>query len=610
MPGKKKISKKESKLLDLLRSSLSEEEIRQVFAGALLSLDKKGFDRLIQHLHLDTGKTLRQVMASYKKGVSKSKPTPGLGKIRQEWDRAISDWWDCLMESGDEEGKYVYQENHWDAPYLDTSALAEDLKKIAARMRSMIHRVVKENVDSEFDFFELAEKSVEEVGSGLPEWMECWDDGYLFGAEVTGCLLEWAWLKARTNQITEASFEFIEDVRELESSNDKIYLDEDAVVGFVLALDEDCQRDILAGIEENRTAPEWKAVLGNVRSGWFMLHKELLKRWSKSRHSEICRENIQKDWKLALPVLEGLIKKGAFEEASAIAEEARKGLLDDELWEPTRDLLICHRQHYFFYSSEETLVRFFNLWSKTAGGLGRKELQAALSLQAVMVAKWKDWDTVLSKFDKSSSAGFEALVDRFYEQWKNLTAEQAEKYTVDKDWGIEGSWIPILIDEARAKRRNSRRFHKSMREWLKQASHPSENMKHLRYYLEKLTWELNRSSAIRKISPALYQILSSRYSESDLLDKSMKRWLKRLDGSALFSDIMAVWKKGIVHLVPDPAGARNSRYDHHAEWLKALFELNHPEYDRMVKEWREIHRRRINLWKAVSKQGLPVPGKR
>lgn len=309
MLGKKRTAKKDAALLELLRNSLAEEEIRQVLTGALQSLDAAGFERLIGRLDPNTGETVQRVMASHKKGAPKSKPAPGRAKIRQEWDRVIGDWRDCLYESGDEEGKYVLQENHWEAPYLDTSAVTEDLEKIATRMRRMIPRVLENDIDPDFSLIDLAEETVKEVGSGLPEWMRCGGEEFGFGAEATGCLMEWAWQNACSTVTEEIPYTFIESIRELESSTGDIYLDGKAVVEFVLELDEERQREILSGIEENRTSPEWKAVLDSVHTGWFLLHKELLKRWSKSRHVEICRENIQKDWELALPVLEGLRKK-------------------------------------------------------------------------------------------------------------------------------------------------------------------------------------------------------------------------------------------------------------------------------------------------------------
>lgn len=232
-----------------MRSSLVEKEIRDVLEGALLSLDKAGIERLVKRLGKETGGTLRHVMDLYSKGISGPEPVPGRAKIRQEWDRAVSDWRDCVYESVYEEGKYVMQEHHWETPYLDTSALAGDLEEIAARMRALIPRVVDDNIDPEFDFFKFAVETVDEVGSGLPEWIDGWEEGYLFGNEGTRCLLEWTWRTMCAEKRPVKPFEFIDRVIEFESANNEINLEGDAVIEFVLALDEECQKEILAGIE-------------------------------------------------------------------------------------------------------------------------------------------------------------------------------------------------------------------------------------------------------------------------------------------------------------------------------------------------------------------------
>ena len=436
------------------------------------------------------------------------------------------------------------QENHWESPYLDTSAVGSDLEEIAARMRRLIPRIIDDNLDPEFSFFDFAEETVEEVGSGLPEWMDKWDEGYLFGLEVTGCLLEWA----RCTSCQESSkregktaFEFIDSVREFEASNDEMALNGNAIVDFVLDLDDSRQKEILTGIEETRRSPHWESVLDLVHSGWFLLHTELLKRWTPSRHAEICRKNIQQDWKLALPVLEGLLEKKVFDEATAIAEEAIQGVLsfhDGEAWDPAKELLICHPRPYLFMGSEREIVRLFELWSKIVSGLGKNELSSALSLQALMFDKWEHWDSVLSEFDKTSKAGFIALANRFFSQWKFFVTEKTERFIPGDNWSLEWSWVPLLVDAARARRRNHQAFHQSMRRWLHKAGQSADNIKRTSSCLEQLTLDMDDSSAVRKASPALHRMLYSECEGNPLLGISRKKWLKRLGASAFFPDIM------------------------------------------------------------------------
>jgi hypothetical protein len=122
-------------LLELLAHGLSQEEIQRVLASALLALDERGRDRLLTRLGAETGATLRRLLASRGRTRTKAPPAPGSAKIREEWDKAWSEWEACVAESGDEDGRYVVREHHWEEPYLDGSSLAQDLEPLAARMR-------------------------------------------------------------------------------------------------------------------------------------------------------------------------------------------------------------------------------------------------------------------------------------------------------------------------------------------------------------------------------------------------------------------------------------------------------------------------------------------
>jgi hypothetical protein len=105
-----------------------------------------------------------------------------------------------------------------------------------------------------------------------------------------------------------------------------------------------------------------------------------------------------------------------------------------------------------------------------------------------------------------------------------------------------------------------------MRHWLQEAGQSESNVKRMRDSLERLTIDLNNGAAVRKASPTFYRIISSRHGRDSLLDQSRSKWLERLNASVLFSDIMALWKKAVPHLVPDPAESHQSRYEEHAEW--------------------------------------------
>ena len=276
--GQRTGAAQEKALLDLLAHGLSEDEIRRVVACAVLALDELGRDRLVARLGGETGHTLRKMLESYGRKGSKVRPAPGAARILEEWEKAWGDWETCVSESGDEHGRYVVCEHHWEEPYLDAFSLAGDLEPIAARMLAILERVMDEGLEPDWTFLIAIADMDAEIGSGLPEWMDpTAGDGCPLGPEVTGCLLEWEW-RARRRDGRNA-FDLAEAIRKLEASARIVSLDADTVTRFILALRDADQKTVLKGIAAHRSASHWAAVLGKAHSGWFKIHHELARRW-------------------------------------------------------------------------------------------------------------------------------------------------------------------------------------------------------------------------------------------------------------------------------------------------------------------------------------------
>ncbi|MEK7445178.1 MAG: hypothetical protein AABZ70_10010, partial [candidate division NC10 bacterium] len=188
----------ERALLERLSRGLSEEEIQRVLACAILALDERGRERLVARLGQETGGTLGRLLVTRGRSRTAAEPSPGSAKIREEWGKAWDEWEACVAESGDDDGRYVVREHHWEEPYLDGSSLAQDLEPIAARMRKILERVMDEGRAPEFSFLTAIKDLDAEIGSGLSEWMDpSSGDGCPLGPEVTGCLLEWEWRARR-----------------------------------------------------------------------------------------------------------------------------------------------------------------------------------------------------------------------------------------------------------------------------------------------------------------------------------------------------------------------------------------------------------------------------
>jgi hypothetical protein len=264
--GKGADGAEERALLELLTHGLSKDEIRRVVACALLALGERGRDRLVARLGEETGGTLRRLLVSHGRSGTKARPSPGAAKIRQEWEKAWGDWEACVAESGDEHGRYVLREHHWEEPYLDGSSLAEDLEPIAARMREILERVMDEEPEPDFSFLTAIKDMDAEIGSGLPDWMDpSSGDGCPLGPEATGCLLEWEWRACRRDG--RSAFELADGIRKLEASTRIVSLHHDTVAQFILGLGDADQKTVLTGIVAHRSATHWAR-----SSGWPARH--------------------------------------------------------------------------------------------------------------------------------------------------------------------------------------------------------------------------------------------------------------------------------------------------------------------------------------------------
>lgn len=598
----------ERALLELLAHGLSEEEIQRVLACALLALDEQGRDRLFGRLGPETGATLRRLLTSRARSRTKAPPSPGSAKIRQEWDKVWSEWEACVAESGDEDGRYVVREHHWEEPYLDGLTLAGDLEPIAARMRTILERVMDEDLDPDFSFVSAIETLDEEIGSGLPEWMDrSSGDGCALGPEVTSCLLEWEWRAYRRDG--RSTFELADAIRKLEASVKIVSLDDDTIVRFIRGLGDAEQQAVLRGIDAHRSASHWATVLGAAHSGWFKIHQALAKRWDPALFEEASRKNIAQDWTLALPLVADLVRRKAFDQAGPLIEAAVRALLrlgPEEAWDPRETLLISRSVLRYGHDSPADAFRLLESWRTVARGLTHDELACALELQVAVGRRWADGDAALEAFRRAPSPEFASMRDRLFADWRSLIVEETLEREPDRQEPPGSVWVLALVDAARAGADGAVSFRRAVRQWLEQAGRTPASLQQSRHALGTLTLDLDPGASLGRASPTLHRLLSTRSHGKPTVTASRRRWVARLGVADLFPEVLEFWRRHAASLVPDPARAAGSNYDDCAEWLAAVFELDSTAYQRLVHAWAGSHARRKNLWLAITRKRLPL----
>lgn len=586
-----------------LTGGLSEGELKQVAATALMTLKGRDLDRVVARLGPETAGTLKKLMADRGRGSKRAGTVVSGGKVRQEWDRAWDDWWACVDESTHEGGRYSVQEHHWEAPYLDTSALG-DLEPIAARLRALVGRVMAGGLDPEFGMAEALKETVEEAGAGLPEWMEQPDKDIAFGSEVTKCLVEWESGTARREGL--GAYDLVRAIRWVELSGSGVSLDSGVVAGFIDQLDESGQKAVLEGIDRERASEEWAHALSSAYSPWFLIHQELCGRWDPPRYLQSCRDRLSQDWRLALPVLTELSRSSAFEGAARIAEEAVRSLLrlrEGEAWDPLTSLLVRSTPEWFIDGRRAEVGRLFKGWLRAAEALGRVELGWALKMQLVTYTHQDRWDEILDKFKRIPSPRHDALRIRLFSEWTSWLAEQCAGGLGNARTTPESGWVQRLAEAVYSDVGRAASFRGFLDKWLREAERTAENLRRARPGAAMLTLDLDADGRLRRKYPALYRVLSVEAISDRSMAASRRRWLGRCKAKALLPQVIAFWERNVRKLVPDPADAS---YDDCAAWLAVLEELDRESFARLVAKWTETHRRRKNLWKALADRGMKI----
>lgn len=599
--------RKEKALLEKLGQGLSEAELRRVLGSALTTMAKPERERLCAKLGPETGQALRRMLQPAKKNIP---PRRSSDKVRQDWKRAWADWDAVISNAGCEDGEYLVQEHHWEEPYFDSGSVADDLEPIAATMRKLVPRVFDDKLAPNFSFAEAISESVADISAGLPEWMNPFEaDGITLGPQVTGCLLDWEWRAARRDGRT--AFQLLDDIRQMESSVEGPDLDADTIVDFVRDLDREARQEVHRGIQANRQEEHWRQTLDSAHSPWFHLYQELCRDYDPGSYLENCLAGIGQDWTLALPVIREL-QRG--KEHAKVAELCGRSLRSyqhlraDGTWEPGENLIATWRAQLDGEKPDSRLLQILGAWKKAAATLGHDEAAAALELQAELLVSGPDWDKALAAFRRAPLARFPRVQQRLFALWRDRTAHECLAKVFVRGYcepPKSSHWVHALIDAAWQGPDGSAVFLQWVRGWFRAIDDRPEDIGKDLTALALLTLDLDGASRRRGEFPTLVRLIGGNGNAEPALRASRRQWLERTGCRSLLPELIGLWRRHGERLVPDPQQAGSSDYDHCADWVRALHELNPTAGRNLLARWETPHRRRKNLWKALRKRGLP-----
>ena len=613
--GGGRAGREERELLERLSRSLSDEELRRVLAGGLLALEVKGaVGDLVERLGPDTGAALRAALATPAGGargrVRAGPLAPGKARVRQEWERAWAEWAACVAETGDEEGRYVIREPSWETPTMDIESLEEDLDRIARRLLPLIPRVVDDDLFPGFDFAGEVRGMDEDLGAGLPEWILA-AEGWSLGPGATRALLDWEWRSGQRSG--RSAFDFANRICGLEDSLSTLGLDGGVISKFVAALPPADRRLVLEGIRARAGADHWKRALESPRTTWAGIHLELARRNDPALYLETCAANMEQDWRLGLPVLRDFLKMGDPGAALEVARKAADAMSHDPgiPWDPRETLL--DGAIWGYDRSPGEVLDLLDGWRRAAAALGDGETAAALRLQIAACDGREKPDHFLDEV-RAVQGDFPPVADRLFVRWRARVCLRTDRIPLSgrMDWDAEDAgWVHALVDAARAGPGAGETLARGLREWLAAVREAPDSRVRAGALLGILTLDLDHEGRVTRHSRALHRLLDrivGRFGDP-ALRKWRRLWLQRLGARVVLDEVLEVWKRVAIPLVPDPAEGASPDYGECADWLAVAAELDPEGCRTLLARWSVDHRRRRNLWKKLRARGLaPVGG--
>jgi hypothetical protein len=581
-----------------LAEALTEDQIIHLLDTAFRMWGTDGMRQLISRVNQDVAATLAQLLdpvAPPKERIVSD------DKLMEEWRELWEHWGDIVAELGDERGRYADQEHDWEAPYFAAESLSEDLDRVAEQMLSLLQNV-HEIGEEDDGAFAGALLEIERGIKGFPEWMGADQNECGLGPATTRCLLEWERLVAGGSVAKLA-----QAIAMLEDRLENLYLSPDAVVEFFETLPEGGKREVYTHIDSHRQEPLWRERLKFSHSTWHRIYYAFRAAFDPEGYIDDCRELLHSHWHYGFPLIEYLVAGGKYAEADEVAGQTAVSLLKTD-WQPEQSLLISVPNTSIHYGSpSEDVSRLLKDWLAIAEQLGRKERTAALRFQLVLYEHPHDWDRVAEGFHQFNRTPFRPTAARLLGQWQDYVVHAQVGWGTGIKKVSPECWPMWLLAAGMAEAPDGARFIAKTSEWLRSLLPMSKKQFEAQQaLLALLTCDLMHfhepAGKYRRLQEAICRAMSGDPPST----ASRRAWLQKMQAGQLTALIMQCWTKHVAQLVPDPGETGGPGYSHNVRWLAALHELDPAAGQKLVKRWKELHKRRRNLWMAIQEHRLPL----
>lgn len=576
-----------------LLAALTPLEMAGFIRSAHEALGADDFARVLAGLMADSRRVLLQVLAPATETSDDPATAVSVEKQRAQWGIYHKAWNKLMSKALTENSAYWIQENHWEPPYFDTSAFLDDLLEVLQKMAPLRETAIVHRFKGLPDFPSDLGEIYAAIEAGTPDWSyfeESLDLNRAFTTEV----MAWSWASARFQGQTPAGFLEAFYPVDLELRDRYIELNTAGFVDFFVSLEPEARQQILACLEQHHQ--DWADELDALGSPWCTLYLALLRQQRPEAFLATQTDLIEQDWQQGAEVVRLWCERGDPDKAwelvqMTFAELIRQKRLGSD-WAAETSLLASSKE--LDTADRNAALDLLELAQQLAGQLGLTELDPVLQIQRQALEQDTGWEPMLKLFRGLPlvPANRQAL----FADWKSLMVLKTFWLNQPSD-----GWVSWLLDAALTPDHQPELSGRVSR-WLESVEGSGLSQPLLLLLTQDLLAIHRREKAYPKLSQQLGRHLQLGMNQQDRADR--RRYLKQLLDPSILEQLLEIWRRYAHLCVPDPARASGSDYEAHAAWLKALQELGSDQLEPLLDNWRNIHHRRRNLWKALAAVGI------
>lgn len=590
-----------------LLDALTSEQLVGLLGRLLDWVSEAEWAEFCDELDLDTGTVFQRLLESQLEAGIKGETDDLTSDARfaQQFRAAVRRLANVVDALGDEDGDYVYQEHHWEAPDFDAYQVAKDIEACAKELLPLIPRAAELELEADDWFLDLCH----DITEGIEMYPDHFytEDGVCLEHTATECVLTWLNLHA------ESEAGFLKKLVEFMDAPGFVALDDGTVSTYLLkGWTENRRRALHHAIRDRRSSDEaFRDETDKPHMLWHKIRYALAGEFDAVGRIEIAEASVAEDWKKGVELVDAAVADGNQARALAFCRKTvgayhrqRSFGRESDGFDPgITPLFGCRSMEH----ESPTMVRILGLWADLAAKDGDGMLAEQLTVQEALFTRVEDWTAVKHAFAQAGSANTTALFDA----WKKLTLErQHGTLYLGADRREYPVWPEWLIDAGFADRFEA--FTEEAMAWLEEEMKSDDKGTGSVFWRQPaFHWPPQLSLAADLFSldtasgryPTVKTMLAQYCKLSDC--PARLEWLGNTDVPGLTTAAVEFVRRNAARLIPSP-GSMSGDYESAAGWLAAAREVA-PETARdTLRHWRDEYRCRRNLWRDLRAYGVDV----